>query len=196
MGFAGFDRSEYPGAAVMKWLRANTNLVWCGYYLAPAPSHQDPSWMNADEADLAGWGFAPIYVGQQTTGPGSHLVTAEQGAIDGKQTCDLMTQTGFEPGAKVWLDQEQGGPEPAAMRAYTNAWAAAVAAARVQALRLHLVSRGRDSSGRPAGNVSVGLPCSDDRAARGSWDGVSDPRPNGQRLHKGRDLATRRRSDH
>ncbi len=23
----------------MAWLRANTNLVWCGYYLGPAPSH-------------------------------------------------------------------------------------------------------------------------------------------------------------
>ena len=30
--FAGFDSSAYPGDVIMKWLRANTNLVWCGYY--------------------------------------------------------------------------------------------------------------------------------------------------------------------
>lgn len=127
-GFAGFDRSDYPGAAVMKWLRANTNLVWCCLYL-PSPSHQDDSWLRADEADFEGWGFAPVYVGQQTTGPGSHNVTAAQGAIDGADACTKMTAAGFSTGSKVYLDQEQGGPEPAAMRAYTNAWAIAVKAA-------------------------------------------------------------------
>ena len=38
-GQAGFDRSEYPGDAEMKWLKANTNLKWCGYYLVPL--HRD-----------------------------------------------------------------------------------------------------------------------------------------------------------
>ena len=129
--YAGFDRSEYPGAAVMKWLRDNTNLCWAGFYLAPSPSHQDPSWMSAAEnadAGLEGWGLAPIYVGQQTIGPGSHVVTAAQGSIDGASACVLMTKAGFDAGSTVYLDQEQGGPEPSAMRAYTNAWAAAVKA--------------------------------------------------------------------
>jgi hypothetical protein len=115
----------------MKWLLANTNLRWCGFYL-PSPSHRDDSWMQADDADLEGWGFAPIYVGQQTTGPGSHNVTTDQGAIDGADACAQMTAGGWTAGSKVYLDQEQGGPEPAAMRAYTSAWAQAVVASGFQ----------------------------------------------------------------
>ena len=45
-GHAGFDRSEYPKDGVMDWLKANTNLVWCGYYLGPTPSHSGTSWMG------------------------------------------------------------------------------------------------------------------------------------------------------
>ena len=72
-GFAGFDRSDYPGDQVMSWLKANTNLVWCGYYLGPSPSHAGTTWMTRRAAlAAAGWGVAPIYVGQQITGPGSH----------------------------------------------------------------------------------------------------------------------------
>lgn len=36
--FAGFDSLEYPKKKMMDWLNTNTNLVWCGYYLAPAPN--------------------------------------------------------------------------------------------------------------------------------------------------------------
>src|SRR5580698_7005276 len=98
-GFAGFDRSDYPGAAVMAWLLANTNLKWCGFYLAPAPSHPDESWMKAPDADFTGWGLAPIYLGQETTGPGAHKVNAAQGAIDGADACKLMMTAGFGPGS-------------------------------------------------------------------------------------------------
>jgi hypothetical protein len=128
-GYAGFDRSEYPGDAVMKWLLANTNLRWAGFYLSPAPSHQDPSWMKAAEGDgLAGWGLAPIFVGQETIGPGSHLVTAAQGAIDGKAACALMTQAGFAAGSFVYLDLENGPPFSAAQQGYVGAWVDAVVA--------------------------------------------------------------------
>lgn len=127
-GFAGFDRSDYPGAAAMAWLKANTNLRWCGFYLAPAPSHPDASWMNADDADLEGWGFAPIYLGQETTGPGSHKVNAAQGAFDGADACKLMTTAGFDKGAVVYLDNEAGPPMLTPMREYVGAWCDAVGA--------------------------------------------------------------------
>jgi hypothetical protein len=127
--FAGFDRSEYPGDAVMAWLLANTNLRWAGFYLAPAPSHQDPSWMKAAEGDgLEGWGLAPIYVGQETIGPGSHLVSAAEGAIDGKAACALMTRAGFDPGSFVYLDLENGPPVAPIESAYVGAWVDAVVA--------------------------------------------------------------------
>ena len=82
-GHAGFDRSDYPGDAVMAWLKANTNLVWCGYYFGVAPSHSGTSWMGK-RAHLvgAGWGIAPIYVGEQVIPPGSENPSAAKGAID------------------------------------------------------------------------------------------------------------------
>jgi hypothetical protein len=44
--FVGFDCLAYPGTDEMTWLKANTNLGWCGFYLAPAPSHSDSSWIG------------------------------------------------------------------------------------------------------------------------------------------------------
>ena len=35
-GVARFDCFSFPGMAQMAWLKANTNLKWVGYYLAPA----------------------------------------------------------------------------------------------------------------------------------------------------------------
>jgi hypothetical protein len=124
MAYAGFDRSNYPGGAVMRWLKANTNLVFCGFYLAPAPSHPDQSWMNADDVDLDGWGFAPIFVGRQTLGPGSHDVTAQRGTADGADACRLMAQAGFDPGSFLYLDLEN--PDPVHQSAYVAAWIDAV----------------------------------------------------------------------
>ena len=127
-GYAGFDRSDYPGKAVMDWLKANTNLKWCGFYLAPAPSHGATSWMDADDADLEGWGLAPIYVGQQVTGPGAHRVWGPQGMTDGADACRLMDQAGFDKGSVVYLDLENGPPLAPLQAAYVGAWCDAVAA--------------------------------------------------------------------
>lgn len=127
-GFAGFDRSEYPGDAVMAWLKANTNLTWCGFYLAPAPSHPDPSWMNASDSALADWGLAPIYVGQETIGPGAHQVNAAHGTIDGADACALTTKAGFDPTSVVYLDLENGPPFTATQSQYVGAWCDAVVA--------------------------------------------------------------------
>jgi hypothetical protein len=63
-GYPGVDMAEFPGAAVMAWLQASTNAGWCGYYLAPAPSHRDTSWMGQPPAALqaSGRGLAPTYL--------------------------------------------------------------------------------------------------------------------------------------
>jgi hypothetical protein len=129
VGFSGFDRLQYPGDSVMAWLRQNTNLVWCGYYLAPAPSQQNASWMGQQAALAAGgWGIAPIYVGQQVAGPGSKNSSAAQGTIDGGQAATLMTGEGFAPGSCVYLDLENGPPMPQAQSDYAGAWCDAVQA--------------------------------------------------------------------
>jgi len=45
-GHPGFDVSAFPGVSKMAKLKQNTNLEWCGFYLAPAPSHANTGWMG------------------------------------------------------------------------------------------------------------------------------------------------------
>jgi Rv2525c-like, glycoside hydrolase-like domain len=126
-GNAGFDIGDYPGDACMAWLKGNTNLVWCGYYLGPAPSHPDTSWMTRRPAlAAAGWGIAPIYVGEQVIPPGSEHPSAAKGQIDGADAAQLLTSDGFAPGSCVYLDLEDGSL-PAMLSDYTKAWITAVA---------------------------------------------------------------------
>jgi hypothetical protein len=123
------DTYAYPGADPMGWLKANSNLSWCGYYLAPAPSHDDISWMGQRAALVAaGWGIAPTFLGQELAGPGSHSVTGPQGAIDGAQAAALMTGEGFPAGSYVYLDLEDGAPFQSPRTDYVSAWVTAVQA--------------------------------------------------------------------
>ncbi len=129
MGFAGIDTAVYPGDGVMAHLRSKTNLRWCGFYLGPAPSHRGTSWMSKRASLVSGgWGLAPLYVGQQEAGPGSHQVDAAHGRRDGKAACLLAAKAGFPAGAVLYLDIEVGGPLSPAFVAYLQAWCAHVAA--------------------------------------------------------------------
>ena len=132
-GFAGFDCFSFPGMAQMNWLRANTNLKWVGYYLAPAPSHAETSWMGQRAAlAAAGWGVGPVYVGQQVSGPGSKIVTGKQGTTDGEDAASLMAGDGFPLGSCVYLDLENGAPFQSPQTDYVSAWVEAVGAAGFQ----------------------------------------------------------------
>lgn len=125
-GFAGFDSSGYPGDATMSWLKANTNLVWCGYYLV-APSHPHSTWVGKRaQLSAAGWGIAPVFVGQQVIGPGSHNPSAETGTADGNQAVSQMQQDGFAPGSCVYLDIENGPPLKPEQVDYLDNWCDAV----------------------------------------------------------------------
>jgi len=128
-GFPGFDIADYPGDAETAWLKANTNLVWCGYYLAPAPSHRSTTWMG-QRAALAtlGFGIAPIYVGQQVTGPGSQNPSLAQGTVDGGDAVNLMIREGFAAASCVYLDLENGPPLPQQLSDYVAGWCDAVSA--------------------------------------------------------------------
>jgi len=125
MGFAGMDCKHYPGDAVMDALRTSTNLVWCGFYLAPAPYQPDSSWMDR-QSYLAsqGWGFAPIYVGRQE---GSQHLTAKQGTTDGDNACALARAAGFDR-CVIYLDLEAAGAVSEATGKYLAAWSDAVRA--------------------------------------------------------------------
>lgn len=125
--YAGFDTDTFPGQAQLAWLKTNTNLTWCGYYLAPAPSRDDTSWMgNRHTLIDQGWGLLPIYLGQQTAGPGSHNAIAPQGSTDGAEAAQLMQSEGFPSGSYVFIDWEDGSDPSTDAQAYLRAWATAV----------------------------------------------------------------------
>jgi hypothetical protein len=125
--FAGFDTFGYPGDSAMDWLKKNTNLTWVGFYLGPAPSHPNANWMPHRERLVeTGWGLAPIYVGQQTQGPGRHVVTAAQGSHDGANAVQLLMLGKFPKGSFVYLDLENGRPFTPAQKEYVHAWVGAV----------------------------------------------------------------------
>jgi hypothetical protein len=129
MSYAGFDSLAYPGDAMMQWLKSHTNLSFVGFYLAPAPSRPTSGWMGKYTTLAAqGWGFAPIYVGQQEASqPGSHNLNAAQGTADGQAAVGLMRTAGFPANSVVYLDCEQGGAASQARQAYVGAWVDAVA---------------------------------------------------------------------
>lgn len=125
MAFAGLDRSIYPGDAAMDWLFNNTNLAWTGFYL-PAPNHPNTSWVPPSAPASVrstllgqGWGFAPLYVGQQTD---SHVLTASQGVLDAQDAANQASRAGFPQNAVIFLDIELGGRLPSAMIDYYKAW--------------------------------------------------------------------------
>jgi len=125
--FLGFDRSEYPGDNLMQRLRAEAQIDFTGFYLAPAPSHSDKGWMDK-RAFLQGQGlgFAPVYVGQQQSPPGSTNLTAPQGTTDGLNATQLAATAGFPAGSVLYLDVETGPPAKPAFFVYYKAWVQSV----------------------------------------------------------------------
>jgi len=106
MAYAGLDTYGCPSDEITAWWLANTNLRWLGYYLG-GPSSRDTSWLSKRAAKVAqGWGLMPVFEGQQVSGPGSKIVTAAQGVIDGADAVRLMQSEGFASCSKVALDLE------------------------------------------------------------------------------------------
>lgn len=125
--FPGFDASGFPGLQATSWLKSNTNLKWCGFYLGPSPSHPGADWMAHTQALMQqGWGIASLYVGQQIMGPGSHHTSGAQGTADGADAVSLMHAAGFAPGRFVYLDLENGAPFTQPQHDYVAKWCAAV----------------------------------------------------------------------
>lgn len=131
MSFRGFDTDMFPGFDAMADIKQAFDFV--GYYLR-APSHPDQSWIGK-RSGLAqlGYGLAPIFVGQETEGPGSHVVTAERGELDGVAAAQAMLAEGFAEGARVFLDLENGPPFGVLQADYVAAFARACVAGGIEA---------------------------------------------------------------
>lgn len=125
--FAGFDTDMCPGLDTLAWLKKATGATWVGFYLGPAPSHPAADWMP-HRADLVAmeYGLAPIFVGQQIQGPGSHDINAAQGDFDGATAARLMSSAGFPEGSRCFLDLEDGPPLAGQRVSYVKAWAAGI----------------------------------------------------------------------
>jgi hypothetical protein len=131
MGYAGFDSDQYPGDDQMAALAKVFDF--CAYYL-PAPSHRDAGW-TGKRAFLQGltglsggsFGVLPVYVGQETQGPGSHNVGGQQGVIDGSDAGFRMAAEGFAPRWACVLDLENGPPFSQLEGGYVQTWRAGVA---------------------------------------------------------------------
>lgn len=123
----GFDCSAYPGDSTMQELRKD--FAFCGFYLGPAPSHQNAGWMvKLSTLRNMKYKFAPIFVGQQTIGPGSKVPSGSNGIVDAKKTALLMSNAGFNHGSPVYLDLENGPPYTPLEAAYVEAWVEEVGA--------------------------------------------------------------------
>jgi len=121
----GFDTSIRPRADQLMELRKHFDF--CGFYLAPAPSHYDRSWQaHADIVRDAGFKMLPIYVGQQVIGPGAKHPSTANGKKDGEAAVDLATEAKFAPKSPIYLDLENGAPVPPKEHEYAFAWAETV----------------------------------------------------------------------
>jgi hypothetical protein len=78
--------------------------------------------------EAAQWGIAPLYVGQQVTGPGNKNNTSDQGTTDGRHAVDLLTAENFAAQTCAYLDLENGPPFSEAQREYVASWCDAVQA--------------------------------------------------------------------
>ena len=124
--FAGFDTFAYPGDAFMDAARATTNLSFvCPYIGGPSNASWRAGLLHLRKT---GWGLAPVYVGGQVTGPGSHDISAARGTRDGTDAAGIMAAIGMPTGSCVYLDLENGAPLTPAQRAYVVAWCASVRA--------------------------------------------------------------------
>lgn len=143
MSFAGIDRLAYPGDEFMAGLMQNSNLLWTGFYLTPAPNQRNRSWMDrlsTLRSQGPGWGIAPLFVGQQNPSTAtadftpSSIRTAEQGRVDAEAAMNRADEAGFAseaelelPGAaRIYLDIELGGHQPREDRTYIKAWCATI----------------------------------------------------------------------
>jgi len=133
--YAGFDSGDYPGDASMRSLLADTNLVWCGFYLYPSDT-----WLPHYAAiKQMGWGVAPIYIGKQPSSAKLQAIISNHlghkdalnaalyanGKIDGDEAVARAVQATIPPPCVIYFDVEEFTTLPAWLE-YYRGWCRAV----------------------------------------------------------------------
>lgn len=116
------DSLVCPSPAQLERIWNHTNVWAYGFYLPEAPSHTWSCYRGRRQSfvDL-GFGLAPIYVGQQLSGPGFKILTESQGRKDAQDAAERMKAEGFPRGDVCYLDVE-GDNWSAALVTYAAAW--------------------------------------------------------------------------
>ncbi len=126
MEYRGFDLDIFPGVAALEDAFAQ-GFSWCASYL-PAPSHSNAGWPSYPILAATKLKIAPVWVGAQIEGPGSHAVGAAQGKIEGQNCVSELTTRQYPPGSGVVFDTENGAPLSPLQQAHLTAWRDAVRA--------------------------------------------------------------------
>jgi hypothetical protein len=125
MFFIGFDRDVMPSPGQLDTLQSrNSSLSWCGYYLAPAPTHSDKSWMgNRDNLLANGWRPVPIFLPTPlATNLHSGGAGAAGGVAEATLAIHLASSEGFPLGTFIYLDIESGDALSSDGEAYVAQW--------------------------------------------------------------------------
>ncbi len=139
--FAGFDRKDYPGDAIMQSLWSHTNLYWCGFYLGP--HYGWGSYYSKIKA--MGWGVAPIYFRQAALSPILEAIATKHrrdeaareealyavGRTDGAEAVQYAKGAGIPAPSVIYYDREKKGTDPALLRdpkwlTYYRGWSRAL----------------------------------------------------------------------
>lgn len=135
-GVPGFDTREYPGDRAMSVWRRESPYRWVGYYLE-SPCRKNSTWMGRRQAlNLAGWGLAVLYVGQQqwsdtttSTVPDDGTVrctrlnlTAARGEADAIDAELRAASEGFPDGTVIFLNVERVDQVGQPLADYVKAW--------------------------------------------------------------------------
>ena len=126
--YLGFDKYSPPtDSQLTNAFYGNGGVFYyAGFYLAPAPGHSDPGWMNnntREKLQNIGYGFLIIYFGRQIGKPGLNY---EQGQKDADDAMKLTTDAGFTNAGQpvvIYLDVEAGsGTITEAFQQYIIGW--------------------------------------------------------------------------
>jgi hypothetical protein len=118
--FYGIDMALYPGDAVMQTWWQDSPFYYIGFYLGPAPAHDDASFMDKRQVLVdQGWGLLPVYVGCQS---GSPYLNLQAGAGDADDAAGLAASAGFPRNTAVYLDVETSHPLSPGYLDYVTAW--------------------------------------------------------------------------
>jgi Domain of unknown function (DUF1906) len=130
--YLGFDRNVFPGDDALPILRRT--FSFSGFWLNNPPGAASNSWQGKRAALLHnGFGFLLLFNGRLDRDLRGASDPAAIGASDAQAAVASAQREGFQPGAVIFLDQEEGARLLPRQLAYVLAWVDAVNAAGYRA---------------------------------------------------------------